>query len=115
MSKLQKQIDKLTTTRAAAAASIETIDAQLPALIEQRRLEINEEAQRAAVEAAGVQVGSVITFDYGRGETRTSKQGKVLAFRPKTDTLPAAYKVEVGEGFDLDVVTVLAVNVKAVA
>lgn len=114
MSKLNAQITKLQTARAAAVATIEGIDAKLPELIAQRDAEVAAEQARAAVEANGVPVGTAITFDYGRAATRTERTGKVLAFRAKTDTVPAAYKVETGEGFDLEVVTVLAANVKGV-
>lgn len=115
MSKLTAQIAKLEAARAAAVVTIEGIDAKLPELITQLHREVEAAERIAEIEAKGVAVGSVITFDYGRAATRTERSGKVLAFRPKTDTVPAAYKVEVGEGFDLEVVTVLAVNVKSVA
>lgn len=115
MSKIQKQIDKLLASKAAAIAAIAAADEALPALQAERAAEVAAEQARELTESTGIPVGTQITFDYGRGETRTTKSGKVLAFRAKSDTVPAAYKVEVGEGFDLDVVTVLAANVKVAA
>jgi hypothetical protein len=113
MSKLTAQIAKLRAAIADAQGTIDSANAQLPDLIAKHEAEVAEAEARARVETTGFPPGTLIIFEYGRGATRTEKAGTVLAFRPKTDNLPAAYKVQTGEGFDAEVLTVLAVNVKA--
>lgn len=112
MSKLTAQINKLQESITKAQATIDAANAQLPELIAQRDAEAAAAEARAQVEATGFEPGTLISFEYGRAATRTTKTGTVLAFRPKTDTVPAAYKVQTGEGFDAEVLTVLAINVK---
>lgn len=112
---LTKQIDTLNSKKAAAVAMLDQIGDALPGLIAQRDALAAAEQARAAIETEGLPVGTQVSFTFGRGETRTDKVGTVIAFRPKVDTAAAAYRIEVGEGFDKEVLTVPAASVKAVA
>jgi hypothetical protein len=50
-------------------------------------------------------VGDSITFTYGRGERAGQRTGVVLA-RKHQDKLADLIKVQVGSGFDTDIVTI---------
>lgn len=112
---LTRQIESITSRRDAARQYILSADAELDALIPQRDALAAAEQARAAIETEGLPPGTQVSFTFGRGDTRTDKVGTVIAFRPKADTTPAAYRIEVGEGFDKEVLTVPAASVKAVA
>lgn len=71
-------------------------------------------AAEAALESAGtiaqVDIGSVVSFKYGRGETATVKSGVVLGAKT-TDNGVSYLAVEIGEGFDKEVVRIPAASV----
>ena len=115
MSKIAAQITKLKTARTAAEASIVGIAAKLAEL--QPQLEAEQAAAKLAEEreATGYAAGTAVTVEYGRGETRKTLTGVVVAFAPKTDKVPATYAVQVGTGIDTKVVKVPAVSVSVVA
>ena len=112
---LTKQIDTLNVQLASAAALIVQIEDKLPGLIARRDALVQAEQARTAIETEVLPPGTQVSFTFGRGETRTDKVGTVIAFRHKVETTAAAYRIEVGEGFDKEVLTVPAASVKAVA
>jgi hypothetical protein len=112
---LAEQITKLQNARAGAVASIEGIDAQLPALIAQRDAELAQAEARKAIDVDGLPVGTVVEFKFGRAEKARTLTGTVAAFAPATDELPARYRITSGEGFDAQDFRVPARDVSVVA
>ena len=78
----------------------------------------NEQAILAAAEARkqievdGLPQFTKVVFFFGRKENRKQYSGEVVAFRGASDTMPAAYKIETGVGFDLEVKVVPARDVE---
>lgn len=70
---------------------------------------------RKSVEVDGLPAGTKVKFTYGRKDTRKDLTGEVVAFRQALDTLPASYRVEVGAGFDTELLTVPARDVNVLA
>lgn len=111
MSKIATAITKLSTAIAAAQATIAGCEAKLAEL--QPQLEAEQEAARLAEEreAKGYAEGTAVVLTFGRGETKKTLEGKVVAFAPKNDKVPASYAVLVGTGIDAKIVKVPAVAV----
>lgn len=63
------------------------------------------EGAPASVKVA-VPVRSVVEFAFGREDKRTTFTGTVVAIKFDEKGAPSQYKVQVGEGFDLDFKTV---------
>jgi hypothetical protein len=72
-------------------------------------------AAREAIEVTGLPAGTEVTFEFGRKDNKKTYTGTVVAFRAAVDTLPSAYKVKVGDGFDAEIKTVPARDVALVA
>jgi hypothetical protein len=70
-------------------------------------------AAREAIEVTGLPAGTEVTFEFGRKDKKVYT-GTVLAFRAAVDTLPSAYKITIGAGFDADIKTVPARDVSVV-
>lgn len=104
MSKLQIQINKLISARAAAIASIEGIDAKLAELQPLRDAEREKNAARSAIEVVGLSKGTLVSYSYGRAEKRRDLAGEVVAFNPETKF----YRIQTGTGFDVELHTVPA-------
>ena len=111
MSKIQTAITKLTKARTAAVASIEGIDIKITELTAKLEAETAADALAAEREATGYAVGTHVVVQYGRGETRTEKRGVVVAFAPKTGTVPATYAVQTGEGVNTKIIKAAAISV----
>ena len=111
MSKIQTAITKLTNARAAAVASIEGIDIKITELTAKLEAEPAADALAAEREATGYAVGTHVVVQYGRGETRTEKRGVVVAFAPKTGTVPGAYAVQAGGGVNTKIIKAAAISV----
>ena len=109
---LTRRIEAVKVQRAAAETYLQTSAELLADLVQNRDRLLAEEAARAAIEAQGLPPGTAVTFEFGRAKTRCDKAGTVVAFRPKGENTAAAYRIEVGEGFDKDVYTVPATSVK---
>ena len=111
MSKIAAQITKLETSLAAAQASIVGIEAKLAEL--RPALVAEQQAEQLAKERdlVGYPAGTEVVVEYGRGATRTTMSGSVIAFAPKSDKAPATYAVQVGAGIDTKVIKVPAVSV----
>lgn len=113
MSKTATAIAKLEAKLADARAIIAEGETKLAELQRVRAVEVEDARVAELRDVTGYAVGTQIVVDYGRGSTREELTGTVRGFRPKTGTLPAAYRVEVGDGMDAAILTVLASNVKA--
>lgn len=72
-------------------------------------------AARQQIEVDGLPEFTKVRFTFGRKDTRKEYTGEVVAFRPAQGELPAAYRVETGTGFDLQVLTVPARDVQPLA
>jgi hypothetical protein len=91
------------------------IQAQIDALIVKLNEAKAEEASQ--ISAAQLTAGVEVTFEYGRAESRTTKQGIVLGVKvPHPDEKKGAVqvKIAVGQGFDAEVVTVYLANIKSI-
>ena len=111
MSKIATQITKLQAAIAAAQATITGCEAKIAEL--QPQLEAEQAAARLAEEreASGYAKDTPVVITFGRGETRKTLAGVVVAFAPKNDKVPASYAVLVGSGIDAKIVKVPAVAV----
>jgi hypothetical protein len=91
----------------------DAIRAQIAALEVKLAEAINAEANEISVEK--LTAGTQVTFDYGRGETRTVKQGTVLGVKLPVEGQKGAalVRIQIGEGFDAEIVTVYPANVRS--
>jgi len=109
-----KQIIALQT----AIAALQTKLADLEGKLSTAELEFAESqklsAAREAIEVTGLPAGTEVTFDCGRKDNKKTYTGTTVAFRAAVDTLPAAYKVSVGAGFDAEIKVVPARDVSVV-
>jgi hypothetical protein len=69
---------------------------------------------REAVEVTGLPEFTKVRFTFGRKDTRKEYTGEVVAFRPASGELAAAYRIETGTGFELQVLTVPARDVQPI-
>lgn len=97
------------------AERIAAIDAKITKLQEQRYNIENDivAAPKAAKVVVLPAVGDTIVFTYGRRTPTTEpvqRVGVVIAVKPKTEvegkSLPAQVKVQAGEGFDAELITI---------
>ncbi len=70
---------------------------------------------RDLVETIGLPEFTKVRFTFGRKDTRKEYTGEVVAFRPASGELSAAYRIETGTGFDLQVLTVPARDVQQIS
>ena len=98
ITKLTAELEKLTKERDDYAANEQAILAAAEA--------------RKQIEVEGLPQFTKVVFFFGRKENRKQYSGEVVAFRGASDTLPAAYKIETGVGFDLEVKVVPARDVE---
>lgn len=110
MSKIATQITKLENALSAAQASIVGIEAKLSGLRPQLEAELAAAALAAERESTGYAPGTKVVFAFGRAN-RTTLDGVVIAFAPKSDKVPATYAIQTGTGLDTKVVKVPAVAV----
>ncbi len=99
---------KLTARLAEIATELEP----LTAIVEAAKA---EQAARARVEVTGLDAFTTVEFDFGRKDNRKTQNGTVVAFAPAQDKLPARYKIEVGVGFDAQMLVVPARDVREAA
>jgi hypothetical protein len=111
---MSKQIDAINKAIEATLSKLADLEAKKSKLEVEAEEEAATAAARAKIELVGLPVGTEVTFSFGRKDNRKEFTGKVLAFRPAADTLPAAYKVETGTGFDADIKVVPARDVNPV-
>lgn len=104
-------LNKLISKRDAAQAVVKQLEEIIPGFEAQLKDALAAQQAREVVEVTGLAVGTTITFTYGRKDNRTERTGEVVAFAPAADTMPARYKVEVGSGFDIELLTVPARDV----
>lgn len=69
-----------------------------------------EDALFSAVTVQEIEIGSVVSFKYGRGETAVVRSGTVLGSKV-ADNGVTQLAVEIGEGFDKSVVRIAATAV----
>ena len=81
-------------------AQIASLEALIPTLPE-ASASVPAAAKRPKIEA-----GTAVQFRYGRGDTAKVRDGVVKARKDNADGNPELYRVEVGEGFDAELVTV---------
>lgn len=105
------KIEALRTKIAAAQQALANYEAELSRLTLAEDQAAAERAAREQIEVVGLDAYTKVRFQYGRKDTRKELTGEVVAFRPEQGSLPAAYRVEVGSGFDTEVLTVPARDV----
>ncbi len=65
---------------------------------------------------ADVAVGTVVTFDYGREDRRHERSGKIVARKNSEDgNKVLQYRVQVGDGFEAELVNVFPGQIKSAA
>ena len=102
---LNTRIEKLTTELAKLTTERDNFAANEAA----ERIRADNRKQ---IEVDGLPQFTKVVFFFGRKENRKQYSGEVVAFRGASDTLPAAYKIETGVGFDLEVKVVPARDVE---
>jgi hypothetical protein len=112
---LTQLVERLGKERTKIEARLAEIEAQLPALKAKADDEYAEAQRVAAIESVGLELGTTVEADYGRGEKRRVVVGTVKAFAAKTDKLPALYAIEIGVGVDAEIIKVPAVSVRPVS
>lgn len=119
----------MSETTPAKLTKLQTLDAKITAgeaaltkLREERNKLAAEETQaveqaaaRKQIEVDGLDEFTKVRFTFGRKDNRKDYTGEVVAFRPASGDLPAAYRIETGTGFDLQVLTVPARDVQPIA
>lgn len=105
------KIEALRAKIAAAQQALANYEAELSRLTIAEDQAAAERAAREQIEVVGLDAYTKVRFQYGRKATRKELTGEVVAFRPEQGSLPAAYRVEVGSGFDTEVLTVPARDV----
>lgn len=108
------KIEALRSKIAAKQADLSKLEAALAAEVLAEETTAAQAQARATIEVTGLPPLSRVRFQYGRKDTRKELTGEVVAFRPAQDTLPAAYRIEVGSGFDTEVLTVPARDVEVI-
>ncbi len=102
--------DRLIQSRATAVTNHEKKLADFDSKITAAEAEIDAfiAANKGAADiAAGLPGGAVVKFEYGRGDTKKVLTGTVLGTKPQ-DKGGVLYRLKHGEGFDEQIVTVLA-------
>lgn len=108
------KIEALQTKITGLQATIDKLNAELAELVKAEEATAGERAAREQVEVIGLSPLTKVRFFFGRKDNRKEYTGDVVAFRPAAGELPAAYKIEVGTGFDTDIKTVPARDVQPV-
>jgi len=107
------KIEALTNKIATLEGQLTTLRAELTTLQAAEQAAAQVLAARKAIDEDGLAVDTAVVFDYGRSTNRKiGLTGTVVAFRAAQGELPAAYKIETGEGIDLTVLTVPARDVR---
>ena len=100
-------IERLRKGISAAHKSIDDREAQIASL--ESLIPTLPEAAAATPAAARrpkIEPGTVVQFRYGRGESAKVRDGVVKARKDNADGNPELYRVESGEGFDAELLTV---------
>lgn len=111
--KLSK-VQSLTKRAAELEAKLAVLHKELAAAKAVEAAEAEAGKNREAVEVTGLPEFTKVRFTFGRKDTRKEYTGEVVAFRPASGDLAAAYRIETGTGFDLQVLTVPARDVQPV-
>lgn len=109
------KVQSLTKRAAELEAKLSVLHKELAAAQEAEKAELAAGAARQQVEVDGLPEFTKVRFTFGRKDNRKEYTGEVVAFRPAQGELPAAYRVETGTGFDLQVLTVPARDVQVLA
>lgn len=98
----------------AAEAALVKLRAEATTLEQSEQAESEKAAARKQIEVDGLPEFTKVRFTFGRKDNRKDYTGEVVAFRPATGDMPAAYRIETGVGFDLQVLTVPARDVQPI-
>lgn len=109
------KVQALEKKAAELEAKLSVLHKELAAAKEAEAAEQALAASRQQIEVDGLPEFTKVRFTFGRKDTRKEYTGEVVAFRPAQGELPAAYRVETGTGFDLQVLTVPARDVQPLA
>lgn len=105
------KLEALDVKLAAARATVDKLFAERNALVSAQEAEQAAAAAREAIDVTGLDAYTKVLFIFGRKENRKQREGNVVAFAPAAGELPARYKIEVGSGFDVEILTVPARDV----
>lgn len=105
------KLQTLITKHAAAVAAAAKLNAEIDELNVAAEAEAVAGAARRVVDVSGLEVGTAVVFVYGRKDTRKERAGVVKAFAAAVGDMPARYKIEVGDGFEAELLTVPARDV----
>lgn len=95
-----------------ARNKIAEIDAKI-AKLQAARAELEQQAANE-VDTSTLKAGDVVSFEYGRGEKRRTDTGTVLAVK-REEGKAGLVRVQVGGGFDAEVLTVFEAAIRSVA
>lgn len=114
MSVKPTKVQSLSKRAAELEAKLSILHKELAAAQAAEQAEAESGAAREQIEVTGLPEFTKVKFTFGRKDNRKEYTGEVVAFRPAGGDLPAAYRIETGAGFDLQVLTVPARDVQPV-
>ena len=108
------KVQSLSKRAAELEAKLAVLHKELAAAQAIEAAEAEAGKSRNEIEVTGLAEFTKVKFTFGRKDTRKEYTGEVVAFRPASGDLAAAYRIETGAGFDLQVLTVPARDVQPV-